>query len=229
MSEFEPAIYRSFAEFFDRKFRPGVRNFPMSPREMGAFAEARYLGWERLDDGQSLPVKGHSLRPEQILGDADCARAYRGGPVILARLSPVDYHHAHYPDDGKTLGDYRLGSRLWTVNWRALQNKPDILFSNERHINILQTINFARIAFVEVGALSVGRIVQVHPLDQPFKRSSEKSVFRFGGSAIVVFGEPDAWCPAEDVLKHTQNGIETFLRLGEVVARAQKSEDSASK
>jgi hypothetical protein len=37
MAEFEPARYRSFAEFFDRRFRPGVRKFPSAPEEMGAF------------------------------------------------------------------------------------------------------------------------------------------------------------------------------------------------
>jgi phosphatidylserine decarboxylase len=51
--------------------------------------------------------------------------------------------------------------------------------------------NFGRRAFVEIGALSVGRIIQVRPLDAPFRRGEEKSVFRFGGSAVVVFGEPD--------------------------------------
>jgi phosphatidylserine decarboxylase len=53
--------------------------------------------------------------------------------------------------------------------------------------------NFGRLGFVEVGALSVGRIVQVHPIETAFRRGEEKSVFRFGGSAIVVFGEPAAW------------------------------------
>jgi phosphatidylserine decarboxylase len=44
MSEFEPiASYRSFAQFFDRRFRPGVREFPQARDDMGAFAEARYL------------------------------------------------------------------------------------------------------------------------------------------------------------------------------------------
>ena len=76
------------------------------------------------------------------------------------------------------------------MNWHALESKPDILFVNERNVNILETTNFGRLGFVEVGALSVGRIAQVHPLDAPFKRGQEKSVFRFGGSAIVVFGEP---------------------------------------
>jgi len=23
-------------------------------------------------------------------------------PLLLARLAPVDYHHVHYPDDGRT-------------------------------------------------------------------------------------------------------------------------------
>jgi phosphatidylserine decarboxylase len=217
MSEFEPVQYRSFAEFFDRRFRPGVRKFPSAPGEMGAFAEARYLAWDRLAPGQEFPVKGHSLDAEQILGKAARARPFIDGPVLLARLAPVDYHHVHYPDHGMTLDQDRLGGRLWTVNWHALQNKPDILFSNERRINILETRNFGRLGFVEVGALSVGRIVQVHPIETAFRRGEEKSVFRFGGSAIVVFGEPGAWQPADDLVAHTKEGVETFVRLGEPV------------
>jgi phosphatidylserine decarboxylase len=120
-------------------------------------------------------------------------------------------------DDGSTFDRDRLGHRLWTVNWHALLSKPDILFSNERNINILETHHFGRLAFVEVGALSVGRIVQAHPLDAPFQRGEEKSVFRFGGSAIVVFGEPGMWRPSDDLLEHTKEGVETLVRLGEPV------------
>jgi phosphatidylserine decarboxylase len=226
MGEFEPVEYRSFAEFFDRRFRPGVRTFPSPPGEMGAFAEARYFGWERLDAEQHFPVKGHSLSAEQILGNAQRARPFIGGPVLLVRLAPVDYHHVHYPDYGTTLDHDRLGHRLWTVNWHALLNKPDILFSNERNVNILETRNFGRLAFVEVGALSVGRIVQMHPLDAPFRRGEEKSVFRFGGSAIVVFGEPGTWRPSHDLLEHTKEGVETLVRLGEPVGlRASRADD----
>ena len=105
---------------------------------MGAFAEARYLAWERLDQTQEFPIKGHSLDAALILGSASRARDFADGPVILARLSPMDYHHVHYPDHGRTLGHDRMGGRLWTVNWHALLNKPDILFENERHISILE-------------------------------------------------------------------------------------------
>jgi phosphatidylserine decarboxylase len=217
LSELEPAQYRSFADFFDRRFRPGVRKFPSAPGEMGAFAEARYFAWEKVGSDQRFPVKGHSLSAEQILGSADRAGPFAGGPVLLVRLFPVDCHHVHYPDGGTTLDHERLGSRLWTVNWHALQSKPDILFRNERMMNTLETRNFGRLAFVEIGALSVGRIVQVHPLDAPFERGEEKSVFRFGGSAIVVFGEPGKWRPSDDLLEHTKEGVETLVRLGEPV------------
>jgi phosphatidylserine decarboxylase len=217
LTEFEPVQYRSFADFFDRRFRPGMRKFPSAPGELGAFAEARYFAWEKVGSEQRFPVKGHSLSAAQILGGALRARPFIGGPVLLVRLSPVDYHHVHYPDGGTTLDHERLGSRLWTVNWHALQSKPDILFRNERTMNMLETRNFGRLAFVEIGALSVGRIVQVHPLGAPFERGAEKSVFRFGGSAIVVFGEPGKWRPSDDLLEHTKEGVETLVRLGERV------------
>jgi phosphatidylserine decarboxylase len=96
---------------------------------MGAFAEARYFAWERLAAEQHFPVKGHSLSAEHILGNAQRARPFIGGAVLLVRLAPVDYHRVHYCDDGTTLDHERLGHRLWTVNQHALKNKQDILFS----------------------------------------------------------------------------------------------------
>src|SRR5437763_4971739 len=221
MSEFKPVIYRSYAEFFDREFRPGVREFPKEPRVMGAFAEARYFGWKQLDSTKKLPVKDRSLAPAALLGSEERARPFRGGPVLLARLSPMDYHHVHYFDDGRTAGQHRLGYRLWTVNWHALQNKPDILFRNERSIHFLETKNFGRLAFVEIGALSVGRIVQMHRVEKPFMRGDEKSMFKFGGSAIVAFGEPGRWVPSDDIVAHTHENVEVLVRLGDEVARSE--------
>src|SRR3954466_15304582 len=223
MSEFEPGPYPTYAAFFERAFRPGVRRFPTEPGIMGAFAEARYFGWEKVKPGQQFPIKGHSLNAEHLLGNANRARPFEGGPVILARLAPVDYHHLHYPDDGLTLDTHRLGTRLWTINSNALRNQPDILFRNERNIQILETKNFGRLGFAEIGALSVGRIVQVHPHERPFVRGDQKSVFRFGGSAVVLFGEPGAWRPSEDLLQKTSEGGETLVRLGDEIASVKNA------
>jgi phosphatidylserine decarboxylase len=66
--------------------------------------------------------------------------------------------------------------------------------------------------------MSVGRIVQVHPLDRHFERGVEKSVFKFGGSAVMVFGEVGAWSPSNDILQQTGQGVETLVRLGDCIA-----------
>jgi phosphatidylserine decarboxylase len=223
MSEFEPAIYRSYAEFFTRQFRPGVRTFPNAASEMGSFAEGRYFGWDKIKPDQEFPVKGHSLDAERILGSAERAAPFIGGPVLIARLSPLDYHRVHYIDDGHTISNDRIGGRLWTVTWKALQNYPDILFANERAINILQTRNFGRVAFAEIGAMTVGRVVQIHALEKPFKRGEEKALFQFGGSAIAVFGEPGRWKPARDIIEHTRERVETLVRLGDTIAHAAET------
>src|SRR3954454_15164661 len=115
-AEFKPGPYGSFAEFFDREFLPGARRFPAAPHEMGAFSEARYFAWSKLTAEQQFPVKGHSLNAARMLGSEKRAEPYIGGPIILARLAPVDYHHNHYPDDGVTLDSASIGGPLWTVN-----------------------------------------------------------------------------------------------------------------
>lgn len=71
---------------------------------------------------------------------------------------------------------------------------------------------------MEVGALTVGRIKQVHHADEPFRRSEEKSVFKLRGSAVVLFGQRGAWQPADDIFQYTREGMETYLHLGEVIA-----------
>jgi len=218
MSEFEPGPFNSYAAFFDRRFLPGKRSFPAEPGRMGAFGEARYFGWDRLDAEMTFPVKGAALEPEALLGSRAWVGEFVEGPVIIARLSPVDYHHLHFPDDGRIAAEARLGQRLFTVNPPALRNEPDLLFRNERRIQLLQTDHFGLLGFVEIGALSVGRITQVHSSGRPFRRGDEKSVFKFGGSAVVLFGQKGAWRPAEDILAQTRQGRETFVRLGEVIA-----------
>jgi phosphatidylserine decarboxylase len=78
MSEFEPGPYRSYAAFFDRRFRPGKRSFPTEPHEMGAFGEARYFGWRTLDLNMTFPVKGAPpSRPKRYLATMRAWRSLR--------------------------------------------------------------------------------------------------------------------------------------------------------
>ena len=218
MNQYEKTDYSSFNDFFIRKFRPEARTFTQNSHELAAFAEGRYLAFEKVNENTLFPVKGMHLSAEVILGNSETARLFKDGPCIIARLCPTDYHRYHYPDDGITRQSYSVGHKLHSVNPIALRYRSDIFAINERKVSILQTKNFGEIAYVEVGALCVGRIVQTHSENAPFKRGDEKGYFLFGGSTVIVFGQKGVWRPSEDILNQTHNQTETFIQLGDSVA-----------
>ena len=187
---------------------------------MAAFSEARYYGYEEVKDNETVPVKGRNLSPEELVKNSKWNDTFKDGPLLLARLCPVDYHRYHYPDDGEILDDYRIHGQFHSVNPLALKAKEDILITNERHVTVLQTKNFGKLAYIEVGATCVGKIIQSKPLTKgsSFNRGDEKGYFLFGGSTVIVVGEKGAWKPSEDILTNTKSGIETYLHLGMTVA-----------
>jgi phosphatidylserine decarboxylase len=221
MHEFEDRAWTSFNDFFVRRFRPGARAFCTQSDLMPAFSEARYLGFERVELDLMFPVKGQHLTPQAVLAGAANAAAFDGGPLLIARLAPVDYHRFHFPDDGEILDEYRIAGRLHSVNPFALRARSDILVTNERHVSVLDTVNFGRLAMVEVGAMNVGRIVQTHPPGEPFHRGDQKGYFIFGASTILLFGEAGGWTPSADLLEQTARRRETLVRLGDEVARVR--------
>jgi len=222
MDQYEGADFSTFNDFFIRKFKSGMREFPQEAEVMGAPAEARYLGFDRITDQQVFPVKGYGLSAVNLLGSRDVAKPFIGGPLLLARLCPVDYHRFHFPDDGRTLSQFRVPGRLHSVNPMALRASDEVFIRNERQVAILQTQNFGRLAYVEVGAMCVGKIIQSSPEGQKdFRRGEEKGYFLFGGSTVIVLGEPGAWAPDQDLLEQTAQGRECLVRLGEPVARAK--------
>ncbi len=223
MQEYEETRYSSFNDFFIRKFRPGARVFA-GAGAMPAFAEARYLAFDQIRAEQSFPVKGAYLTAEALLGGAEKARPFQDGPLLLARLCPTDYHRFHYPDEGTVEDHYRIGGALHSVNPLALAARGDILATNERQVTILNTQRFGKLAYIEVGALCVGKIVQTHLTSgkpsSTFRRGEEKGYFLFGASTVIVIGEAGRWRPDLDLLEQTQQKRETLVRLGEQVAQA---------
>ena len=219
MDDYEPGPFQNFNEFFIRKFRDGKRPFVKPAEEMGAFAEARYLAYAKIFPDQKFPVKGKSLSATALVGKPEIGKVFEGGPLLLARLCPTDYHRFHFPDAGSILESYTIHGKLHSVNPVALKYKDDIFITNERQVSILKTKNFGRLAYVEVGALCVGKIVQStdNTPNTEFERGEEKGYFLFGGSTVIVLGEPGIWKPDSDLLEQTQLGRETLVCLGERV------------
>ena len=208
--------YTSFDAFFARAFREGRRPFTDSPKLLAAPAEARVCAWRSVHEIDSFYVKRQYLTPQVILDDEALAARFEGGPVVLCRLAPQDYHRFHYPDGATIAAMRHVPGALYSVHPIALSLWRDgaAMCLNERHTSVLETDHFGALAMVEVGAITVGRILQHHEPGERVERGQEKGMFRYGGSSIVIFGERGAWSPDEAIATRTRQGIETLVRLG---------------
>ena len=218
MADYEPVTYGSFNDFFVRRFRHDTRTFCESPQRLPAWAEGACLGWDRVMGTETFPVKGEHLSGAALLGSDEKAAAFTGGPLLIIRLRPQDYHRFHFAEGGSIVDHYRVPGRLHSVNLLSLRHRSDVLVSNERQVTIQQTARFGRLAYVEIGAMLVGRIVQQGIED--VTRGSEKGYFEYGGSTVALLGEPGAWTPDDDLLTRTADNMETLVRLGTPIAAA---------
>ncbi|MFZ4713930.1 MAG: phosphatidylserine decarboxylase [Bacteriovoracaceae bacterium] len=210
--------YATFNEFFIRPFKSGKRNF-VQGKEMPAFAEARYLGFESISPNQKFPVKGEELSASALLANGKWMKIFDGGPLMIARLCPVDYHRFHFPDKGTVLDDYRISGQFHSVNPIALRFRDEVFSENERHVTIFETENFGKMAYIEVGAIMVGKIIQSYQ-GKNFLRGQEKGYFLFGASTVIVLGEKGKWKPSADMLEYSKKEIEVYLQLGDSVGVA---------
>ena len=215
INEFENCDYNSFNEFFIRKFKTNVRKFNNTPELIPAFSEGRYLAFDNIDPEQTFPVKGNFITANALMGNMDRDFPFKGGPLIIARLAPQDYHRFHFIDSGTIIDHYKISGALDSVNPMALSSKGNILCSNKREVTIQKTDNFGLVAYIEIGALTVGKIVQHHSIGSCFvTRGEEKGYFTYGGSTVTLLGEKGTWHPDKEIKQYTEKNMECFIKLG---------------
>jgi phosphatidylserine decarboxylase len=81
----------------------------------------------------------------------------------------------------------------------------------------IDTEAFGPLLIVEVGALTVGSIVQTFTPSR-VTRGQEKSYFRFGGSALLMLALASRVQFDDDLLNATGQGLESRVRVGTRVA-----------
>lgn len=218
MDLYENGPFKNYSDFFLRKFKPGARNFDTNPNVMSAFGEGRVLAYEEITAKHQYPVKGAFLSADKLLNDDQLASEFMGGPMVIIRLCPIDYHHFHFPDNGKIIKSWTVGGVYHSVNVLALKNKGDIFIDNERHITLMESENFGKLVYIEVGAMCVGKIIQEDTTKTNFKKGDLKGHFEFGASTLILLGEKGKWKPSEDVLIHSLENRESYIKLGDEIA-----------
>ena len=217
MRDYEEGPYRSFNAFFRRKIRDGARTVCGEADAVVSPCDGKVQVFG-IDDGAHFEIKGIPYTMEQLLRSDVLAERYRGGTLMLFRLSVDDYHRYAYPVSGTAEAPVRLDGVLHTVDPFAAERRP-IYAENAREYTLLHTAHCGDVLMMEVGALMVGRIVNHAPAGC-VQRGGEKGYFEFGASSILLCFEKDAVQADRDLLRNTAAGCETRVRFGERVGLA---------
>ena len=214
MSEFEDRQYRSFTDFFTRRFREGARRVESDENAFVSPADSKLLVYD-IDRDLKMNIKGSAYTLLELLGkDADLT-GFEEGYALVFRLCMDDCHRYCFVDDGTIQSYYRIKGKLHTVS--SISKDYKIYKENTREISILDTKHFGKLIQVEVGALLVGRINNNYP--EVFKRGDEKGYFEPGGSTIIILVQGDKLKIDEDILKNSRGGIETQIKFGERIGK----------
>ena len=92
--------------------------------------------------------------------------------------------------------------------------KEKVFKRNAREYTVLHTENFKDIIEIEVGALLVGKIVNIHNGEYKFSKGEEKGYFEFGGSTIVLMVKKGVLEIDEDIALNSKEHIETLVKVG---------------
>lgn len=213
MSDFEDREYKSFTDFFTRKIRYGKRPVDMTPGALISPADSKLLVYE-IEKDTVMRIKGRTYTADEILGDSENAKEFAGGYALVFRLTVDDYHRFCYPDKGCLISKRFIKGKLHTVSPVSKNHK--IYMENTRLVNLLKTEKFGTIAYIEVGAMLIGRIVDNGT--DVFEKGQEKGYFEPGGSTVILLVknvEID-----KDIMEQSASGIDTKVRYGERIGRA---------
>ncbi|MBQ9458822.1 MAG: phosphatidylserine decarboxylase [Oscillospiraceae bacterium] len=210
--------YRSFREFFIRT-RDGL-GVDTRPEHLISPCDG-YLSACRIYEDSSFTVKGKRYRLGDLLQDETLAKSFHGGDCLIIRLTPSDYHHYCYIDDGVQGENHFIEGELHSVQSAACERYP-VYTLNRRCWTLLETERFGPVVQTEVGALVVGGIVNDRE-NAPFRRGEEMGHFELAGSTVVLMFQRDRIALEEPIARQLAEGGEYRVRMGMCLGSARLS------
>ena len=162
-----------------------------------------------------IPVKQSQYTVSSLLKDKELAAEYDGGLCLVFRLCVDNYHRYSYADSGKKGPNIFIPGVLHTVRPIALESRP-VFVENCREYTVIESSTFGKLVQMEVGAMLVGRIVNLEGQGMA-ERGKEKGFFEYGGSTIILLVKKGLVKINQDILDNSQKGIESPVKMGQVI------------
>ena len=222
LREPDPSKYGTFNEFFARELRPDARpvDEPADDRVVSSVADCRTTAYPTVDLATKYWIKGFGFSLERLLGDADLAKTFDGGSLVIARLAPQDYHRWHSPVDGTIESFNEIPGAYYTVNPQAINEEGtlDVFCENRRSVMVMKrAATGAPVVLVAVGAMLVGSIKYNEGIQvgAEVKRGQCLGAFYYGGSTVITLFPKGEVTLDEDLVRNsTEQQCETLLKVG---------------
>ena len=212
LSEYISEEFKSFNDFFSRKIKEDRR--PAAPEPSALIAPCDgLLSAYRISGDTVIPVKQSRYTISSLLGGSNVSENYQNGICLVFRLCVDHYHRYCYIDSGVKDRNVFIPGKLHTVRPIALEKFP-VFTQNCREYTVIKTENFGDIVQMEVGALLVGKIKNLHGPGN-VRRGEEKGMFLYGGSTVIVLLEEGRARLPEELYRATENRIETPVKMGQ--------------
>ena len=216
MDEYRLETYRSFNQFFMREIRPEARPLPEADYLLAAPCDGKVTVYP-IDKQSLFQVKHSEYTLSELLDSTSLAELWQGGTAVIFRLTPDDYHHYYFVDEGTILEQRKIAGIFHTVQPIATHNEQ-VFSRNSREVTIIETTNFGRIAQIEIGALMVGKIKNLK-YSGTCQRFEKKGWFEFGGSTVILLFQKDAVVIDSEIINNTENNQETIVKFGQAVGK----------
>lgn len=210
MEDYENRSYSSFNDFFTRKILPGKRTVDREPSSLISPCDSALTVYD-INDESVFSIKNSVYTVSELIGGD--GRKYCGGKCLVFRLAVHNYHRYCFFDSGTAENPKKIKGVFHTV--MPVSENYKVFARNCREVTVLHTENFGDACQIEVGALMVGKISNKNV--RKFSRGDEKGMFEFGGSTIVLLLKEGTAAVREDILKNSENNIETSVKYGEKI------------
>lgn len=219
LADFESDNFRCFNDCFCRKIKEGRRPINEDAGVLISPCDG-LLSAYRISGDTVLAIKQSRYTVSSLLCDDALAARYRDGVCLVFRLCVNHYHRYCYPADGEKGENIFIRGKLHTVRPIALEASP-VFCENCREYTVIDTDDFGLITQIEVGALLVGKIANLHGARRVL-RGEEKGMFLYGGSTVVLLLERDKLDIDKEFFAATERGEETPVVMGQALGRGKR-------
>lgn len=211
--EYAKSHYKNFNDFF---IRNKILDVNYKENDLISPADSKMQIFDITPD-LTLQVKKSLYSVKDLLQDETMAAQYSGGKCVVFRLSVDDYHRYHFIDNGQIVYNKKIKGELHTV--RPISEKYNVFTRNAREVTIINTEHLGQIAYIEVGALLVGKINNHDKVE--CKKYEEKGYFEFGGSTIILLLNKKIKFDS-DIIEANNLGYEVKVCAGEPIGQIEE-------